>query len=163
MKRLTSKNPGLNDGKRPQEILTPPDIIERVKIALGGIITCDPCSPSNSDPSFFAICRYTKEDNGLIHPWFDGTFFNPPFDDLAPWFEKAATEAAFGKRIVGLVPWRSRRRWFQRWIATSTAVTFEGPVKFVGHNAAIPVDIVLVAWNCIVPGSMIGAFQKGST
>ena len=161
MKRLTSKNPGLNDGKRPQEILTPPDIIERIVQAFGGPIGLDPCSPSKTEPSFYAALRYTEAENGLASQWLDRTFFNPPFDDLAPWLEKAATEAADGKKIVGLVPWRSRRRWFQRWVATSTAVTFEGPVKFVGHKAAIPVDIVLVAWNCIVPGSMIGAFQKG--
>jgi hypothetical protein len=161
MKRITAKNPGINDGKREQEVLTPPDIIARVEQAFGGKIALDPCSPSKNEPSFYAALRYTEADDGLSKQWLNRTFFNPPWDILKPWLEKAEAEAKDGKRIVGLVPWRSRRLWFQRALASATAATLEGPVKFVGHKAAIPVDVTLIAWNCIVPGSVFGAFVKG--
>jgi len=161
MKRHTATNPGINDGKREQEVLTPPEIIVRVERAFGGLIGLDPCSPSKNAPSFHALRRYHEHENGLDLPWFDRTFFNPPWDVLRPWLEKAEAEAKDGKRIVGLVPWRSRRLWFQRALASSTAATLEGPVKFVGHKAAIPVDVTLIAWNCVVPGHVFGSFVKG--
>ena len=161
MKRRTAKNPMLNAGDQEQEVLTPPDIIARVEEAFGGTIALDPCSPSKNEPSFYAALRYREADNGLILPWMDRTFFNPPFNRLQEWLEKAQIEAKRGARIVGLVPFRSRRKWFQPAMRSCTSITFEGAVKFIGHKAAIPADIVLMSWNCSVKGSTIGSFAKG--
>lgn len=78
--------------------------------------------------------------DGLAEAWPERTYFNPPFDALAPWLAKyrAAWE------VVGLVPVRTHRRWFRESIARSTSVHFLDPLKFVGHSAAFPAPLCLL-------------------
>lgn len=168
---------GLVQGSAEQEVRTPASIIARVcqafrltgaPVFVPGIIALDPCAPTYSPPSFFAE-RYVREaENGLLIEWVDRTFVNPPFEDLIPWLEKAMIAAAQGHRIVLLVPLRSHRPWFRAAMRSTRSrerggvslhgggVVFEGGVRFEGHKANAPFPLVLLCWNCIVPGDTTG-------
>lgn len=145
-----------------QEVRTPPDVIARVVAAFGGqAIALDPCAPTRSDPAFFAE-RYVREaENGLGLVWVDRSFFNPPFADLRPWLEHARTCAAAGARIVGLVPARTHRAWFQDAMISARATTFLGGVKFVGHKTPFPAPLCLISWNCVCNGPAVAVTLKG--
>lgn len=155
-----------------QEVRTPPDVIARIVRAFGGhSIALDPCAPTRSAPSFHAD-RYVREaENGLLFPWVDRTYANPPFADLAPWLEKAHQTAREAEaeglcpRIALLVPARTHRAWFQDALISCTrhngAATFLRPVKFVGHKGAFPAPLALLSWNCVVEGPAVAAFRRG--
>ena len=44
------------------------------------------------EQSHLAEKYYTKEDNGLVKPWFGHIFCNPPYSDIEPWVKKAWAE-----------------------------------------------------------------------
>ena len=60
------------------EHMTPPDIVECARVALGGNIDLDPASTAKANLDVKARAYYTKEDNALIHPWNGNVFLNPP-------------------------------------------------------------------------------------
>lgn len=154
-------HPLLNQGPIEQEVRTPPNIIARVVRAFGGPVELDPCAPTRSEPSFFAR-RYVREaENGLLIPWIDKTYVNPPFDDLETWLRKMREEASRGHRLVGLVPWRSHRDWFLEALETNPrpTVTFEPGVRFVGFKGIFPAPIALLAWHCVVPGRVVVEYR----
>lgn len=63
---------------KSMEWFTPPEVIEVVTKVLDGI-TLDPagCMYANTIVNAHAI--YTKEDNGLVNPWWGTVFLNPPY------------------------------------------------------------------------------------
>jgi hypothetical protein len=73
------------------------------------------------DESHHAERYYTRETNGLIQPWFpDGVrwcWMNPPYSDLAPWFERVwdqAIDMPSGGGLCALVPGnRTEQKWWQ--------------------------------------------------
>lgn len=65
------------------EHYTPRYIWERA-IRCMGAIDCDPAAdPGHGIP---AAVHYTKKENGLIHPWKERVWLNPPFGELIPKF-----------------------------------------------------------------------------
>ena len=81
-------------------------------------------------------------------PW-DGrrVFCNPPWSDIPPFIEKAAT----ADLAVLLVPARVNARWFHRALALGARVeffmgrpSFKGPAK-TGHNS--PIDCLLLIFG----------------
>lgn len=71
--------------------ITPPEVINPVKFALGGTINLDPCSSVLANTIVEAKAFYTE--NGLKLKWDYGPvktiWVNPPFSDPKPWVEKA--------------------------------------------------------------------------
>ena len=59
----------------------------------------DPCLPGRT--------------NGLIEPWGDPTYCNPPYSDPKPWIEKAIAESFQGKRVVMLLKHDSSTEWWR--------------------------------------------------
>ena len=139
--------------EREQEVLTPDWILDVVREVFGGVIVLDPCAPTHHD--VIALGNYTEADNGLVLPWTDGTYFNPPFADLQAWLEKASTEARpsapRGPRTIGLFPFRPHRRWFHAPLRGAEVVFLNYNVKFKGHKNAFPAPLVLASWNCRLP------------
>ena len=67
------------------EWYTPPEIIEPVRAALGGI-DLDPCSTRAAQDTVRATEYYALPDNdGLILPWFGRVWLNPPYSAPKPW------------------------------------------------------------------------------
>lgn len=126
-------------GKREQEVLTPPSVIEAVQSLWPGTgIELDPCS--NAGRHVPAAEHYVwPEQDGLTLPWRDCTYVNPPYGDLKKWMAKSASERV---EHVMLVPVRTHRVWFD--LSRYDAVGLLKPVKFVGFAQAFPAPLALL-------------------
>lgn len=125
------------DGHREQTILTPPCIIEALHTLWSEGIALDPCAAACAADNIPATKHYVYPDqDGLVLPWADKTYCNPPYGDLKKWLVKSATEDV---EHVMLVPVRTHREWFQ--LANYDAVSFLRPLAFVGHKQAFPAPL----------------------
>ena len=60
------------------EWFTPPDVIEAARATMGGI-DLDPASCARANELVRAAKYFTKDDDGLRHPWHGArVFLNPP-------------------------------------------------------------------------------------
>jgi phage N-6-adenine-methyltransferase len=90
---------------------------------------------------------YTKEDNGLMRPWDDSTFLNPPYGkNIGQWMHKAALEGLH-VTVVALVPARTDTDWFHRsvWGVAAELRFIKGRLRFEGgnHSATFPSVVVV--------------------
>ncbi len=60
-----------------QEHYTPSDIVEAARKVMGGI-DLDPASCEKANEIVKAAAYCTRENNGLLHPWWGKVFLNPP-------------------------------------------------------------------------------------
>lgn len=60
------------------EWYTPPEYIHSVREVLGHI-DLDPASCERANQTVKADRIFTKEDNGLMHPWYGHIYLNPPY------------------------------------------------------------------------------------
>jgi hypothetical protein len=70
------------------EWLTPPEALAAI-----GPFDLDPCACSEPRPWPTAKLHYTREDNGLMKPWFGRVFCNPPYGGppiVGPWMRRMA-------------------------------------------------------------------------
>lgn len=111
---------------------TPECIIERVRKV--DDVSLDPCSNDGSIVCAAEEWRLERGEDGLARPWsLTGiVYVNPPYDDLATWAKKMASEAARGVQIVALIPARTDTQAFHRFILpTCDAIAFwEGRLSF---------------------------------
>jgi hypothetical protein len=140
MKALKGLVDGSRTGHREQRVHTPEPVIRVLRSLWPEGIAFDPCGSPDSivgaaDQAYPEIGR-----DGLAEPWPERTFFNPPYDNLAPWL--ARYREAW--EIVGLVPVRTHRVWFRAALAASSAVVWLDPLKFLGHGAAFPAPLCLL-------------------
>lgn len=91
---------------------------------------------------------YSKEDNGLLMPWEETNWMNPPYGRrIAMWMEKAAMESRRGKTTVCLVPARTDTRWWHDYIENNpnaTALFIRGRLKFGGAKNGAPFPSAIV-------------------
>ncbi len=87
------------------EHYTPRYIWERA-IETMGAIDCDPAAdPGRGIP---AAVHYTKKENGLIQPWENRIWLNPPFGDLIPdFFGKLEREIREGRTTEAIILWKA--------------------------------------------------------
>jgi hypothetical protein len=85
LRGLVIRNP-LGDADSPVEWYTPPIYIEMARQVLGNI-NLDPASNHTAQEWIDAEAYYTKEDNGLIQPWFGSIWLNPPYGSSNSHFE----------------------------------------------------------------------------
>ena len=113
-----------------QRRLTPPYVLEPVRVALGGVIGLDPCNEPDNPTG--AIRFYTAEHDGLRQSWDDDSIYvNPPYSRARePWVKKCV-QAGVGSRVVLLMPAATDTRIFQ-WAMTDAheVVFIKGRVKF---------------------------------
>jgi hypothetical protein len=135
---------------RPQDIGTPLSILSAVSEAMG-CIALDPCGsriyPTGADKTYY------PEDDGLKQDWVNGTFVNPPFEDLKLWLAKSAAEYQAGVREQCLlVPVRPRSRWWADYMHDiPSCIAWLKRVKFVGFATSYPESLVLVYTGVCVP------------
>jgi len=83
---------------------------------------------------------YTEKNNGLIMPWMNPTFVNPPFGrgtKLYHWILKAYVESTNGNKVVMLIPARTDTKWFHQFIYKRPKVEYEfikGRLRFVDYE-----------------------------
>lgn len=88
---------GHNFRQGNQKWCTPLDLADDVRDLWGGI-GLDPCTEPRNH--LRAECFYTEADDGLILPWADRTWCNPPYSQLHQWLDKLEHEARYGFRIA---------------------------------------------------------------
>jgi hypothetical protein len=122
------------------EWYTPGWIIYPIREVLDCVIDLDPCMPS--DPIQVqkilrrteALSHYTKDDNGLIKPWYGNVFCNPPYDrkNLPAFSQKMVQEFKAGniKQGILLVPARPGSKWFQELMKEWVVCFLQGRLRF---------------------------------
>lgn len=79
---------------------------------------------------------YTKEDNGLVSPWFGRVWVNPPYSKPGPWCERAVVECVIRGNcdlVVMLLPAAIDTQWFHRSVLPYAAwKPLRGRPKFIG-------------------------------
>jgi hypothetical protein len=111
------------------ERYSPAWLVEAVRDLMAGI-DMDPASSPEANRTVGAAKIYTRETDGLKHPWDKRIFLNPPFSTgLRPWVEKLTAEIE-AKRVE------------QAFVI--------GPMDMLCHLAA-PWFRVLVAGSLLVP------------
>lgn len=154
---------------REQTVFTPQFIIDIVVAAFGRRIQYDPCHghpgyvltakgretkakgvlTANMDLEVFTGRAVPTESCvnavrqtdclGLIAPWPDGTFVNPPFSQLHAWLEMSMMQSS---DHIMLVPVRCHRKWWRKWADDAEVVPLN-PFAFVGHDQSIPLPCCL--------------------
>jgi len=150
---------GFATGKRQerrQEILTPEPIADFAREVFGGQIAFDPCPAS--DLSGFVKPQGWSHGDGLLDPWPNGTFCNPPYKYLKKWLIKALGEAGTGRSNIVLAPARSHRTWWREARNKASFVLELNPVTFVGYTAVFPVPMVLFGFNCTRVETKLGEY-----
>jgi phage N-6-adenine-methyltransferase len=107
----------------------------------------DPDNPLNT-PLF-----YTEEDNGLLLPWYNPTYCNPPYgrlNNVDAWLTKARIEQANGITSVFLLPSRTGTNWFHKNIYLKPKVEtrfLKGRLQFQGADNSAPFDSMIVIFR----------------
>ena len=160
-------------GEHPnQRQLTPPYVLEPVRLALGGI-ALDPCTePDNpTDADRF----YTVDDDGFAQPWdAESIYVNPPYSKAKePWVRACIEAGAEGRRVVLLIPAHTDTRIWHEALDSADAVCFiKGRVKFGvlrknRRQEAASHPSALIGWNvdlapCAALGKVVGLVAKGT-
>jgi phage N-6-adenine-methyltransferase len=133
---------------KSEEWNTPPAIVNRTKSVLG-TIELDPCW--NSESPVRADRVYTKQDDGLVHPWEGKIYMNPPYGrEVVKWVDKLLAEyrAQRTTEAVVLIPARTDTKWFHkfrdfpvccikgrlRFSESKNAATFPSAVIYLGDH-----------------------------
>ena len=136
-----------------QTQLTPPYVLDVVRLILGGRIGLDPCTlPDNP---IGADRFYALPQDGAALPWDSvSVFCNPPYGKVRErWVSRCIEAAHHGVRVVLLIPAHTDTRTFQRAAATASGVAFiRGRVKFGvlrpnRRQVAASHPSALIGWN----------------
>lgn len=87
----------INQTTGNQEWGTPKEIVEAARRTMGSI-DLDPATCAEANNTVMATCAFTKNDNGLDHPWFGNVWLNWPFGrkENPLWVYKLYQEWALG-------------------------------------------------------------------
>src|ERR1700759_4540239 len=162
---------GLATGKkteRPQDILTPQVVVDFLEALWDLPIAMDPCA--SRDPRSIVRTSSTVDvfedpnnplGGGLLIPWPDCTYVNPPFKHLKHWLAKAGIEAGSDNApgIAMLAPTRGHREWWHEARDTcSVAIELHAKFTFVGYDQAFPAPLSLLLRN--EPDTVTAALDK---
>ena len=91
---------------------------------------------------------YTKVENGLVQPWCNRNWMNPPYGrTIGEWVSRADTEATEGRLTVSLLPARVDTKWFHMYCTKWHFNLLQGRLKFKsnGHElSSAPFPSMLV-------------------
>lgn len=137
---------------------TPADVVAIVRQALRGCIDLDPCAGPRTD---HGVVNIRRPACGLNQPWAGRVFVNPPFGDLDRWAPKCRREhEEHGCEVVLLLPARTDTLYWQKEVATATAVCFwRGRLRFEGAKASAPFPVVFAYWGAW-PWEFYAAFHR---
>jgi hypothetical protein len=129
------KKPHVANNSGENEWYTPPKYTEAARHVMGGI-DLDPASNSVANGFVKADSFYTKEDDGLMKPWYGRVWLNPPYaQPLIAQFAEAVVEkyakGEFEQAIV-LVNNATDTKWLQSMMRVCSAICFsEGRIRFM--------------------------------
>ena len=132
---------------------TPPEFVLALEQRLGKF-DLDPCArPETAKAPHY----FTKDDNGLLQPWYGLVWVNPPYSCPKLWVEKAIAETTIrhhNVRVVMLLPAAVDTAWFHDLVLPNADVEFvRGRLRFHGW-AGTPI-------GSPTAGSILAFFPKG--
>ena len=130
---MKEKKPYLSQNSGNNEWYTPNYIIDAARNTMGSI-DLDPASSAIANQTVRAEKYYTKEDDGLMQPWFGNIWLNPPYcRSLISQFSSATIikRPDYDQAIV-LVNNATETRWFQDLLRNCNSFCiFNGRIKFI--------------------------------
>ena len=96
---------------------------------------------------------YSEKDNGLVLPWANSTFCNPPFNKkkkmyIYPWTQKAVEEMKNGRTSVLLLPGRTGNKfWWDHCLQSCEIRFIKGRLKFSNSKDTAPFDSAVVIFR----------------
>jgi len=115
--------------------------------AVGGF-DLDPAS--GCEPAPIADEVYTKEEDGLLQPWYGTVWLNPPFSAKTKWYKRLVNQYWNGdvKRAVALCTVDPSAQWFHNWFSTADVLCFlEGRDWYVGNGGSPSFSTQVGVWN----------------
>lgn len=111
-----------NYDKKDNKYLTPPELVKMglqiLSLEKGSgflssfdLDTC--CSDKNVPAEKYYL---SNEHNGLIEPWEEYNWCNPPYDECPKWVAKAYNEQLRGKTSILLIPVRTETSYWHKFI-----------------------------------------------
>jgi len=122
--RLQAANHAASDDPNydGDEWYTPSDIIDLARIVLGSI-DLDPASTDSANAIVRAASYYTKDDDGLMLPWYGRVWLNPPYSIplINRFTDRVLSEYGSGKISAAIVLTNnsSETKWFQSLFSAS--------------------------------------------
>lgn len=123
-----------NSGK--YEWHTPPKFIEAARKVMGSI-DLDPASSEIGNKIIRAETIYTKEKNGLEHPWYGNIWMNPPYNNslVDDFTRKLVNELSNINQACVLVNNATETKWFQNIMLKCDMICFvKSRIKFLDIN-----------------------------
>ena len=124
---------------------TPQDLFDKLNNEFQ--FTLDVCAtPENAKCDKF----YTKEQDGLEHPWKGTVWCNPPYGrGIGQWVRRALFASVSGSTVVMLLPARTDTKWFHDYIYKRNNVEIRfirGRLKFGGSKNSAPFPSMVVVF-----------------
>ena len=124
---------------------TPQDLFDKLNNEFQ--FTLDVCAtPENAKCDKF----YTKEQDGLKHPWKGTVWCNPPYGrGIGQWVRRALFASVSGSTVVMLLPARTDTKWFHDYIYKRNNVEIRfirGRLKFGGSKNSAPFPSMVVVF-----------------
>lgn len=124
---------------------TPQDLFDKLNNEFQ--FTLDVCAtPENAKCDKF----YTKEQDGLKHPWKGTVWCNPPYGHgIGQWVRRALFASVSGSTVVRLLPARTDTKWFHDYIYKRNNVEIRfirGRLKFGGSKNSAPFPSMVVVF-----------------
>ncbi len=123
-----------NTGK--YEWHTPPKFIEAAREVMGSI-DLDPASSEYGNQVIRAKKIYTKDNSGLVHPWYGNIWMNPPYNNslVNDFTKKLVDELPNISQACVLVNNATETKWLQNIMKHCNMVCFvKGRIKFIDVN-----------------------------
>lgn len=119
----------------------------------------DVCATSEN-----AKCKkyYTKQDDGLVQPWYGTVWMNPPYGrEIGKWMRKANEAANAGAVVVCLVPARTDTAWWHECVLPHEVRFIKGRLKFgEAKNGALFPSAVVVMRKTLYTAPIDAAKEK---
>ena len=122
---------------------TPQDLFDKLNNEFH--FTLDVCAtPENAKCDSF----YTKEQDGLSHPWKGAVWCNPPYGkQIGSWVRRGFFASQSGNTVVMLLPARTDTRWFHEYIYGKAEIRFiRGRLKFGGSKNSAPFPSMVIVF-----------------
>jgi len=141
--------PEQKPGRSKQDYGTPKVFLDAVKMRLG--IEEFDIDLAADEHNRVSDCYFDEAMNGLKQDWygFNGwNWLNPPFSHIAPWVERAYTQAVkHNVHTAVLIPAGVGSNWWRDWAdRKANILLLNGRITFVGCEDPYPKDCALLLY-----------------
>ena len=130
---------------KSNEFHTPSVYTEQIEKLFNGRIDLDPCS-NEGIPNIPSDKQFTKNDDGLIQPWYGSVYMNPPYgQEIKKWVNKLVSEYRQQNIVeaIALLPSRTDTEWYYQ-LRDFPRCFISGRISFIGQENSAPFPSMFV-------------------